>query len=321
MPVSSLLSSVQYNGNGATTSFAVSFPFYDLNVTLIAADGTETHWTEGTQYTVLSSSGFPYGDGNTGSVEIVTSPTDYTPASGTKLRIERNTSRTQDVDFNNGSPFSQATVEGAFNILTMLLQEISAFKGLHFARQVSGADTITAEVYPAITSYTQAPMLVVVPDEDNTGAATINLNGISAVSIVASWTGATLPASTLQANVPAILVYDQTNNRYVVLSSGSSSGGSSGNKRYVAAAVGGTAQAITVTTDFTLTSLPSGSSVLFKPSSNITGPDPTVAVDSVAAMTVKSPTGASLAADEMHSGRWYELLSTGTELWIVGGYE
>lgn len=124
MPVSSLLSSVQYNGNGATTSFAVSFPFYDLNVTLIAADGTETHWTEGTQYTVLSSSGFPYGDGNTGSVEIVTSPTDYTPASGTKLRIERNTSRTQDVDFNNGSPFSQATVEGAFNILTMILQEI-----------------------------------------------------------------------------------------------------------------------------------------------------------------------------------------------------
>jgi len=74
-----------YDGDGATAAFAVGFKYYDADhVTVIHVNsaGTETTWTRGSEYTLS-------GDGTaiTGQVDVDTSPTDYTPASGEKLVI------------------------------------------------------------------------------------------------------------------------------------------------------------------------------------------------------------------------------------------
>lgn len=324
MPLSSLLSCVQYNGNGSTTAFSVTFPFFDLDVVLVASDGSETPWTEGTQYSVVSSSTATYGDGNTGTLNVSTSPTDYTPASGTKLRIQRQTSRTQDTDLSEGDSFPPQTIEDAFNILTMIAQELQHGNSIHFVRDIGGTkNAITGKVYPAITSYRQARFLCLVPALDGDDAGTINLNSIGAIDIVADWSGTDL-SDDLVADTPVFLIYDHTNNRYVKASSGGASTGGSSSKRYVCT-VGGTAQAITLTTGNSLTTLRENDTFMFMPTSNITAADPTVAVDSAGELTLYGPNSQALAADEVHTGRWYEAMAVGgstpTSLVLVGGYE
>ena len=95
--------------------------------------------------------------------------------------------------------------------------------------------------------------------------------------------------------------------------------------RYIGITVGGTAQAITIATSQALSSITQYSTVLWKAAANITGANPTAAVDTVSALPIKSPTGGSLAAYEIHANGWYEMMAMGgvipTEYWLVMGYE
>lgn len=88
MTVSTAYAPLNYTGNGSTTVFSVTWPFFtgSLIVTLVSAAGVETVKTISTHYTV---SGGTTADGlpATGSVTMLTAP-----ASGETLRIARATS-------------------------------------------------------------------------------------------------------------------------------------------------------------------------------------------------------------------------------------
>lgn len=79
MTIASTTSKLLYNGDGATTVFAISFVFWqnsDIRVIHRDASGAEAAWVEGTQYTITG------GAGATGTLTVKTTPTDHTPASG-----------------------------------------------------------------------------------------------------------------------------------------------------------------------------------------------------------------------------------------------
>lgn len=74
---------------------------------------------------------------------------------------------------------------------------------------VSGADTITASLTPAITAYATGMRVVFKPAGNNTTAVTLNVNGVGAKD-VKKWDGDALVADDLVADVPAEVVYDGT---------------------------------------------------------------------------------------------------------------
>ncbi len=113
MTVSSTTTAVSYTGNGSTTDFAVTFPFYEITVVEISAAGVVTAKTEGSHYTVAG------GDGSTGTVTMLVAP-----ASGVTLRIRRTTAKTQEADYIDGEAFPAATTEQALDRLVMIMQEI-----------------------------------------------------------------------------------------------------------------------------------------------------------------------------------------------------
>jgi hypothetical protein len=120
MTLSSETVKVQYAGNGSTTAFAVNFAFWnadDLRVIHTSAAGVETVWTRGTQYTVTG------GGGSTGTLTVSTSPTDYTPASGTTLTIKSNLADTQPTDLPLGGAFPSASVEEQLDKIVRLVQQ------------------------------------------------------------------------------------------------------------------------------------------------------------------------------------------------------
>lgn len=118
MTVTSTTTSVSYAGNGSTTEFSVTFPFFEITVEEISAAGAVTAKTEGTHYTVAG------GNGSTGTVTMLVAP-----ASGVTLRVRRTTLRTQLTDYTENDPFPAETHEKALDRLAMITQEIAANLG------------------------------------------------------------------------------------------------------------------------------------------------------------------------------------------------
>lgn len=113
---------VVHNGDGATTIFAIDFPFLETShiaVFLRPAAGGQVDWTENTEYTVAIDT-----DGQGGTLTVQTAPTDYTPAAGEKLFIVRNVPATQTTDYKENDDFPAETHERALNKLTMLVQQL-----------------------------------------------------------------------------------------------------------------------------------------------------------------------------------------------------
>lgn len=146
LTVTSSTSRVSYAGDGATTSFPVTFKFLanaDLQVLLrVDATGAETRWTLGTQYS-LTGAGVDAG----GTLTVSTSPTDYTPASGETLVIYRDPAITQSSDLPLGGAFPSPTVETMADRLTMIAQRISSLV-TRSPRQPDG-DTANIGALPA----------------------------------------------------------------------------------------------------------------------------------------------------------------------------
>jgi len=107
MTVASETNKVTYAGDASTTTFSTAFTFAsddEVNVTLVdSTTGGETAFTRGTQYTLTGA-----GTGSAGTVTIVTSPTDYTPASGKKLVIQLKPDFLQQTDLPRGGTVSPA---------------------------------------------------------------------------------------------------------------------------------------------------------------------------------------------------------------------
>ena len=116
MTISSTTSRVDYEGNGSTTEFDVTFPYLNDSSNLAvyhrASDGAQTLLTEGTDYSVDTSA------------DTVTYPLDGDPlSSGEYLAILRDLPSTQELDLVNNDPFDANLVERAFDRTTMLAQQ------------------------------------------------------------------------------------------------------------------------------------------------------------------------------------------------------
>ena len=107
LTVSAESNKVTYAGNGSTTSFSTVFTFAandEVTVTkVVTSTGVETEFTLGTEYTLTGA-----GTGSAGTVTISTSPSDYTPASGTKLVVQLKPDFTQTTDLPRGGTVSPA---------------------------------------------------------------------------------------------------------------------------------------------------------------------------------------------------------------------
>jgi hypothetical protein len=79
----------------------------------------------------------------------------------------------------------------------------------NYVNAVSGTDTITGTLSPAITAYATGLRLTLIPLNNNAGAATLALNGLAAKAIVKQ-NAAVLVAGDLVAGVPAELSYNGT---------------------------------------------------------------------------------------------------------------
>jgi len=118
--LTSTTNKVSYAGNGATTSFAVTFAFWDaddLKVILRDADGVETTWTRGTEYSITG------GSGSTGTLTVDTSPTDYTPASGETLVIKSNIGLTQSTNLPAGGDIPSDSLEQQLDKIVRISQQ------------------------------------------------------------------------------------------------------------------------------------------------------------------------------------------------------
>lgn len=131
MAVTTTHATVDYNGNGATTNFTVTFQFFagsDLRVIETDADGDVTIKALTTHYTVA---GGQAADGTpaTGMVTMLVAP-----ASGVTLTIRRATPQTQPTTFTNNDAFPSKTVEAAYDRRTLIEQELD----LAIERGISG---------------------------------------------------------------------------------------------------------------------------------------------------------------------------------------
>jgi hypothetical protein len=122
---------------------------------------------------------------------------------------------------NNGSPPNGAPEGMAPSAVNDTIRQIMAdvaveaqVNAVKVLASVAGTDTITGSMTPDLTAYSSGMIVVFTPANNNTGAATLNIDSLGAKSIVKE-DGRALIAGDLQASAAHVLVYDGTN--FVVL--------------------------------------------------------------------------------------------------------
>jgi hypothetical protein len=156
---------------------------------------------------------------------------------------------------------------------------------------VAGVDTITATATPAITAYAAGNKFTFVAAGANTGAVTLNVNGVGAKAVTKSGLGA-LSAGDIAASSVVSVIYDGTQFQLVAASSTSIQTQTS-----TFYTTGGTSTAYTLTPSPALASLITGHrfSVVFNATAGAT---PTLAISGLTAKLLKvyDSTGAKVAA-------------------------
>jgi hypothetical protein len=168
---------------------------------------------------------------------------------------------------------------------------------------------------PSITPSADVCIIYTTTTANSGTGLTTNVDSLGAKSIAiagsSGWT-TTLTASVIPANKPLLACYDGTN--WDVAQTGTAASGGSGG--YVAYGTGGgTAQAQTVTTTPTISSLVTGQTqVCWLPSNANSAGAPTLAVDGLAATTIISNrTGTSLIANDLLTTVWACAIYDGTD--------
>lgn len=116
MTVNTTSNKIRFDGNGSTTSFDTDFTFFEsdeLVVIYTDADGVDTTWTEGSDYTVTG------GNGSTGTVVATTAP-----ASSTTLTILRSLDPLQELDLLRQGAWDPSEVEEALDKIVMMVQQV-----------------------------------------------------------------------------------------------------------------------------------------------------------------------------------------------------
>ena len=145
MTISTTTAKSRYAGDGSTTSFPTGFKFLDgdhVRVLLRAADGSETLWSEGSEYS-LSGAGAPGG----GTVEVIISPTDHTPAAGETLVVKLAVPPRQETSLPLGGAFPSTAVEAMADLAALRDQQIeeALSRAVKFAETTALADVTFPE--------------------------------------------------------------------------------------------------------------------------------------------------------------------------------
>lgn len=136
MTISSTANRIQYTAGGSTTEFAFPYLFYDeshLVVYLTDLSDVSTKQTLGTDYTVTGA-----GEDAGGEVTFTTAPT-----SGYVVTIYRSVPLTQTMDLVDGEGFEADTLEQAFDMNVMAIQQLQ--------------DSLDRAVILSVTSTESAP--------------------------------------------------------------------------------------------------------------------------------------------------------------------
>jgi hypothetical protein len=190
MTVSTTANRADYQGNGATTSFAVPFYFPDptnlLVLSTVVSTGASTPLVLNSDYTV-SGAGASAGGTVTTSVAVPT---------GSKLSILLNLSYTQGTHYVENDPFHAATIEANVDYLTLLAKQTGEVAGRSL--QVPIGESGTAVTLPSAPQRAGmllgfdsfgAPALITAVAQSATAVA-LQLTGF--VSNLAASTGAAL---------------------------------------------------------------------------------------------------------------------------------
>lgn len=159
-------------------------------------------------------------------------------------------------------PATMATVAADVNEeLTVLYAN-----GTQLTSSVSGTNTITASLTPTLTSYVSGMSVWLTPANNNTTAATLNLNGLGTKPVVSS-ANVALSSGDLTAGTRYLLSYDGTSFRII----GSASSGAPSSAEYVTISTNGTLtneRVLTAGTGITITDAGAGSTVTIAPTTN-----------------------------------------------------
>lgn len=136
----------QFSGDGSTTSFPISFIIWDVDdpevILTVDSTGVETIWTRGTQYTITLTS-----PPAKATLVVVTSPTDYTPASGETLTILSNLANTQPTSLPLGGALPSGAVEQQFDQNVRQIQQSAEEidRSIKFAKSSTKTDVTIAD--------------------------------------------------------------------------------------------------------------------------------------------------------------------------------
>ncbi|MDH4186586.1 MAG: hypothetical protein OEV08_06295, partial [Nitrospira sp.] len=184
MTISSTLNRVTYTGNGATTAFAVSFPFHakaDLVVIeTIIATGAETTKALTTHYTISGTTDSLGHYSNGGTVTALVAP-----ASTVRWTIYRDPSRTQNLDLTANGAIPAESVEAQFDYETMLVQRVADRIG----RSIRQPDGDSADITTLPALVTRASKYLAFDSSGNPTA--VDPTTASGTSVLA--TGSTTP--------------------------------------------------------------------------------------------------------------------------------
>jgi hypothetical protein len=197
-----------------------------------------------------------------------------------------------------------------------------------FAEDAGASDAYAITLNPAIASYVTGVHYMFKAATANTGAATININGLGAKTIKKAAGGITTDLATddIRAGQWVLLVYDGTNMQMLSLlgNSPSASGFSSSTKADVLDAAffaqdagGSDSYAITLTP--AITAYVTGCHYVFKANTANTGAA-TLNINALGAITIKKAAGGittDLATDDIRAGQWVIVVYDGTNFQMV----
>ncbi len=191
MTISSETNKVSHNGDDSTVTFAVPFYFLldsSIEVTHVAADGTETTWALTTDYTVTDA-----GEEAGGSITAVTAP-----ATDTRLVIIRNEALTQTTDYIENDDFPAASHERALDKAMMINQQQQEEISRCISAPVGddGTTDFTFPTYSASTFLQWHPTLAELRNAAlaGVGSATIGTDSGDLVELVTVGAGVGFPA-------------------------------------------------------------------------------------------------------------------------------
>jgi hypothetical protein len=109
----------------------------------------------------------------------------------------------------NGSPEGQSP--GSLNnVIRQIMADVAVeaqTNAVKVLKSVAGTNTITADMDPELGAYAAGMIVVLTPANNNTGATTLNIDGLGALD-VQKQDGDALIADDLVAGIPALLVLD-----------------------------------------------------------------------------------------------------------------